>query len=101
MIKVKKITRIILLLTRVTFTQNYGWCPFPQSTKPSTPEKAITTKVYLQTINDHLEDLTPTLLALVNINWGSTFDSDIPGTFESDTCGTIKVMLSFSACFIS
>ena len=67
---------------------------FLQSTKPSPPEKTITTKVYLQTINDHLEDLTPTLLALVNINWGGTFDSDIPGTFESDTGGTIKVMLS-------
>ena len=36
-----------------------------QSTKPSPPEKTITTKVYFQTTNDHFEDLTPTLLALV------------------------------------
>ena len=42
---------------------------FLQSTKPSPPEKTITTKVYFQTINDHLEDLTPTLLALVNLIW--------------------------------
>lgn len=40
---------------------------FLQSTKPSLPEKTITTKVYFQTINDHHEDLTPTLLALVNL----------------------------------
>lgn len=59
---------------------------FLQSTKPSPSEKTITTKVYFQTFNDHIEEFTLTKLALVNINWG--------GTFESDTNGTIKVMLS-------
>lgn len=46
----------------------------------------ITTKVYYQTFNDHIEEFALTKLALVNINWG--------GTFDSATDGTIKVMLS-------
>lgn len=40
---------------------------FLQSTKPSPPEKTITTKVYFQTFNDHIEEFTLTKLALDNI----------------------------------
>ena len=42
----------------------------------------ITTKVYYQTFNDHIEEFALTKLALVNTNWGGTFDSAADGTFK-------------------
>ena len=67
----------------------------------------ITTKLHCQTVCDHSEGSTPTMLALVNggtfdsatggtfqSDTDGTFNSDIPGTFESDMGGTFKVLQS-------
>ena len=61
------VDKLILSYDKAGCMNNEELLSFLQSTKPSPPEKTITTKVYFQTINDHLEDLTPTLLALVNL----------------------------------
>lgn len=89
------VDKLILSYDKAGCMNNEELLSFLQSTKPSPPEKTITTKVYFQTFYDHIEEFTPkTKLALVNINWGGTFDSAADGAFESDTDGTIKVMLS-------